>query len=77
MVLMSLGRDDRPDKQVARKVSYRMVVMGDGFQLPPRMLRSDLILPGDILLTNGREKDSKWIARLSGGDFSHAALVIN
>jgi hypothetical protein len=51
--------------------------MGEEFRLPPLMLRSDLILPGDILLTKSIEKESGLIAVLSGGDFSHAALVIN
>jgi hypothetical protein len=36
-----------------------------------------MIEPGDVLLTHGGGWESKTIAILSGGEFSHAALVVN
>jgi hypothetical protein len=45
--------------------------------LPSTLLRCDLLESGDVILTHGGEWDSKAIARLSGGEFSHAALVVN
>jgi hypothetical protein len=44
--------------------------------LPRWLLRSELIQRGDVLLTLGPDRMSKWIARLSRGQFSHAALCI-
>lgn len=40
-------------------------------------LNTSLLRPGDVLLTRGRVKESHWIARLTWGPFSHAALVVN
>ena len=45
--------------------------------LPETVLRSDILEPGDVLLTQGSGLESKGIAILSGGIFSHAALVVN
>jgi hypothetical protein len=45
--------------------------------LSPTVLRSDILEPGDVLLTHGGGWESKTIAVLSGGEFSHAALVVN
>lgn len=36
-----------------------------------------LLQPADVLLTRGAAKVSGWIARLSAGPFSHAAIVVN
>ena len=36
-----------------------------------------LIQPGDVLLELGPDKDSAWIARATGGPFSHVALVVH
>ena len=40
-------------------------------------LDTSLLQPGDVLLSRGRAKDSHWIARLTLGPFSHAAMVVN
>jgi len=45
--------------------------------LPRTVLRSEMIEPGDVLLTHGGGWESEIISNLSGGDFSHAALVVN
>jgi len=37
----------------------------------------DLIQPGDVVLERGTGTDSAWIARATGGPFSHAALVVD
>src|SRR5260370_38266326 len=51
--------------------------MSQQFVLPPLILRTELIQPGDVLLTRAVGLESKAIANLSGGKFSHAALCIN
>jgi hypothetical protein len=49
----------------------------DALKLPARFLRYTELQPGDVLLTRGSGFDSKTIAKLSGGEFSHAAIVVN
>ena len=39
-------------------------------------LDTGVLQPGDVLLELGTGKDSTWIARATGGPFSHAALVM-
>jgi hypothetical protein len=46
-------------------------------KLPRLVLRTDLIKPGDVLLTRGPGVESAAIAALSGGPFSHAAFFVN
>jgi hypothetical protein len=41
------------------------------------LLRQDMIMPGDVLLTHGGAKISKVIAQLDGGRFSHAAVFVS
>jgi hypothetical protein len=45
--------------------------------LPTTVLRSEMIEPGDVLLTHGGGSGSEMIATMSVGEFSHAALVVN
>lgn len=49
-------------------------LFGDGTTL---YLNRQILRPGDVLLTRGAAKFSGWIARLSAGPFSHAAVVAN
>jgi hypothetical protein len=44
--------------------------------LPPFLLRTDMVQPGDVVLMLGSEKKSGAIASFSGGRYSHAALCI-
>lgn len=44
---------------------------------PDDVLRSEMLCPGDVLLTHGSGLESAAIAALTGGEFSHAALVVN
>jgi hypothetical protein len=37
-------------------------------------IRGDLLLPGDVLLSRGVDKESDWIARATFGPYSHAAI---
>lgn len=37
-------------------------------------IRGDLLLPGDVLLSRGVDKESDWIARVTFGPYSHAAI---
>jgi len=39
-----------------------------------RYVRADRLLPGDVFLSRGGDKDSTWIARSTFGPFSHAAI---
>jgi hypothetical protein len=46
-------------------------------RFPPLVLQTDLIEPGDVLLTGKTGFESAAIAALSGGPFSHAAFFVN
>lgn len=39
-----------------------------------RYVRGDLLLPGDVLLSRGGDKESDWIAWATFGPYSHAAI---
>lgn len=39
-----------------------------------RYVRADRLLPGDVFLSRGTDKDSNWIAWTTLGPFSHAAI---
>jgi hypothetical protein len=41
---------------------------------PRRYVRADLLLPGDVFLSRGTDRDSNWIAWATLGPFSHAAI---
>jgi hypothetical protein len=41
------------------------------------LLRQDLVRSGDVLLTYGRGSESKTIAAVTSGEFSHAAVFIS
>lgn len=51
-------------------------MLGGWATLPRFVLRSDLLLPGDVLLTRPKATTAKLIAGLSAGRFSHAALFV-
>lgn len=57
---------------MSRLPSETLVGHGETLYLNRLSLR-----PGDVLLTRGTAKVSGWIARLSAGPFSHAAIVVN
>src|SRR5262249_58065811 len=46
-------------------------------KLPAIFLRVNMLQSGDVLLMRGGGLDSKAIAKYSGGEFSHAAIVVN
>jgi hypothetical protein len=43
----------------------------------PLYLHTNQLWPCDVLLTRGAAKESRWIAWLTLGSFSHAAVVVN
>jgi hypothetical protein len=45
--------------------------------MSPNVLRAEMLEPGDVLLTRDVGWQSAAIASLTGGEFSHAALVVN
>lgn len=43
----------------------------------PRMLDASLLRTGDVLLSRSKDKVSTWIAKITGGHFSHASIYVS
>jgi len=43
---------------------------------PLRYIREDKLLPGDVFLSQGGDKESGWIAAFTRGPYSHAAIYL-